>query len=191
MAALFAWLAFAPLQSDQLEAYLGGWQEKDARSNFSTISDSFFVSFVMFSIAAGSDYLFHNPAFAYYHNADLPLLIGGGFFAGVVTLVAAMFYLRSIVRGDKTWPTLGAPSWVRVVGASGWTGFVSYGSFSESELFGGLLGFVWLWLGLLAMLGGYWLLRYWKVEQKTQWGEVLVLLPALAYMELLVLSRFF
>jgi len=50
VAALFSWLAFAPLQRDQLQAFKHD-AHKLAEDHFSTLNDHFFASFVFFSLS--------------------------------------------------------------------------------------------------------------------------------------------
>jgi len=176
---------------DQLEPFLTGHLADTVRNNFSTLNDHFFVSFVFFSLAAGSDYFFHNPILPTYHNGWLKLLIGGGFFAGIVTLMTPMFCLRSVIRGRKSWANINPPTWGWVILISSITGLLTYLSFFASSTTSpshGYLALSWVFIGMLTMLGGYEFLVHERNAEKI-W-ILLWWLPIFAIIELWVLPYF-
>jgi len=197
--ALFSWLAFAPLLRDQLEPFLGlpSALANTARNNFATLNDHFLVSFVFFSIAASSDYLFRNPSWPYYQNGFLRLFIGGGFFAGLVTLITPMLCLRSIVRGTKSWVDINPPTWGWVVLIASITGVLTYQSFFQisAEKFvseeASLLGFAWFLTALFTMVGGYVLILHERDTKVARGWLALLGLPFIVAFELWILSVLF
>ena len=136
------------------------------------------MSFMFFSVSAISDYLFHSPLYSLYNNSILRLLIGGGFFAGLITLLIPMFYLRSITRGDRTWANADPPDWGYAIVIASFTGYLTWVAVLRSSA-PNLLGFAWLIVAFLAMLGGWWVLRYWQGGNKLRAGFVLMFLPVI------------
>jgi uncharacterized membrane protein YciS (DUF1049 family) len=183
VASLFAWLAFAPLQREQLDSFLLPKNLELARRNFATLNDYFFVSFVFFSIAAVFDYLYHDTTFPIYHQSSLLAIVGMCFFAGFVTLLTPMFYLRSMLTGNITWANVDPPGWGYAVAVAALTGFFAYISFQQSFSFNTLLGLIWFVVGFLVLYGGWRLIRYWKYAR---WPILLVILPVVIGVEMLI-----
>jgi hypothetical protein len=104
VAAFFAWLGFLPLIGDQL-AGIGGHDLERARANLVIIGDYFLASFLFCATALIADYLFHNGGTAGFpsliHSPTLLLIIGVFFVAGIVTLLAPIYYIRSIWKGQR------------------------------------------------------------------------------------------
>ncbi|MGA3108773.1 MAG: hypothetical protein ABSD99_04865, partial [Candidatus Bathyarchaeia archaeon] len=107
VAAFFGWLAFAPLQADQLEKYdhYNLETRAKARRNLNAVNDYFAISFMFFVISACSDYLVNSSAnfplgnvfrisgsaYPFYHHAQIMyLLVAFCFVAGIVMLAAPM-----------------------------------------------------------------------------------------------------
>jgi hypothetical protein len=109
LASFFAWLAFAPLQSDQLEKFKGKNRKKAGR-NFAAINDYFLVSFLGYALAATCDYLSQITNVPYL--GILTAVIYLGIFAGVTGLLWAMMYVRLIVKAEKTWYSVNPPDFI-------------------------------------------------------------------------------
>ena len=113
IAAFFAWLGYAPLQSQRIT---GIAQEKreNARQNLSKITDYFLVSFLFYSITAMCDYMMHSTVFIG-QRPYIFLAVGTSFLFGLLTLFVPMIYIRTIGRGGKDWGDINPPSFDHTV----------------------------------------------------------------------------
>ena len=106
LASFFGWLAYVPLHREMLEGLKLKEEEFNTLlDNLVAINDYFLVSFLFYSGAIVADYLVHadklplvrvNPLFG---SIFLDFTIAGCFFAGLVTLGAAVLYERSVWTG--------------------------------------------------------------------------------------------
>lgn len=108
VASFFAWLTYGPLQRDLLEEYAEDEDEyKRAKRNFYTANDYFLISFLFYSASIIGEYLLQNAQLFIigtnptYNDAFLRLFIAIFFLGGLVTLVAPIWYLRSIQTGYR------------------------------------------------------------------------------------------
>jgi hypothetical protein len=119
VAAFFAWLAFAPLQSEELLKGYSGTLRVKARENLYTINDYFLASFVSWSVAAIADYFVHTPRLPYTQSALLYMVIGGFSLAGGIMLFVPIWYIRLIVKGARTLGDINPPDFVTWLAAAG------------------------------------------------------------------------
>lgn len=184
VASFFAWLAFAPLQSDQLSKFKGK-NRKKAGDNFAAINDYFLVSFLSCALAAICDYLFHNPAYVSYRSA-LYSGIGLSFLAGIAGLLGAILYVRLIVKGEKTWYNVNPPGFFYTLLVFAWTvGWVYFSAENLISVSHPKAQFVWFSAGCWVAWGGWRMIRYsdewrWKERgrRKGATGFVLTFVPA-------------
>jgi hypothetical protein len=166
VASFFAWLTFAPLQSDQLQTFEEEWRR--ARANFSTINDYFLVSFLFYALSAGCDYLYNKAGYANY-RADLYAGIGFGFFAGITGLLWAMLYVRLIVKGEKDWDNIDPPGFLYTLFCFGITVVSAF--FEARSTFGFIPVENAAWLGafFLTAWGGWNAIRY---HDRKEWKKL-------------------
>lgn len=106
VAALFAWLAYAPLRTQRLSEGELKKQGK-AKENLDKITDYFLISFLSYSVAAVSDYVYHHRIFIVlaYNQRWVPLfIIGTSFVLGLFNLFVPIIYLRNRNLGDIDLP---------------------------------------------------------------------------------------
>ena len=106
VAAFFAWLGYAPLRVQLLKEVEVQKREK-ARENLDKITDYFLVSFLSYSVAAVSDYVYHHRIFiavAYSQRWAPIFIIGASFVLGLFTLFVPIVYLRNRNLGDIDLP---------------------------------------------------------------------------------------
>jgi hypothetical protein len=177
VASFFAWLGFAPLQSDQLSRFKG-INRTIAGRKFSLLNDYFLLSFLSFAISALSDYLFHIPTF---HSGEVLLLVGMGFFAGLVWLLTPMWYVRSVVSGVKTWATVNPPDYIYTMLICSWTSLELDLSFPRIIV--GVASWenlIWFSAGAGTIAGLVLLMKHWNAPRgKGAFGFLLTLPPIL------------
>jgi hypothetical protein len=108
VASFFAWLTYGPLQRDLLEEYLGDEDAYSrARRNFYTANDYFLISFLFYSADIIGEYLLQNRQLfvigtnPLFNDALLRFSIAILFLGGIITLVAPIWYLRSVQTGYR------------------------------------------------------------------------------------------
>jgi hypothetical protein len=198
VASFFAWLAYAPLQSDQLDKFKGK-NRKRAGDNFAAINDYFLVSFLGFALAATCDYLSQVLTDASFLGL-VSTASSLGIFAGITGLLWAMLYVRMIVKADRTWYSIDPPGFLFTYLFFGVTVVMVYvaAQFSMTSSFA-LDKFLWFCEMFVAAWGGWRVIRYhdetdWRVRGKRR-GIVglaaLILVPILLGTIVVPLLRIF
>lgn len=164
VAAFFAWLEFLSLLNDIATQFdrSESLYRQEAKHNLVGISDFFLASFVFYSTAIGANYLYHNGVWigpyyftTLYHSPVAYIIFAVLFPVGILTFCVPIFYIRSILRGDRNLLTKpvsvsGTLGLCYIAGLSlgiDWLGYIST-QFPYSDV-------VWLLAGCLTVLGIY------------------------------------
>jgi hypothetical protein len=119
IAALFAWLGYAPLQGQAVRE--SNWDIEDrnkAEDSLGAITDYFMLSFCFFSVSALSDYVLRfllSDAVRYASliasgmTFILLLTVGTMFVIGLVCLIVPMAYVRTVGRKGRGFSDLSPP----------------------------------------------------------------------------------
>jgi hypothetical protein len=192
VAAFFAWLGFAPLQSQMLRSVKPEKKEK-ARTNLYKIGDYFLVSFIFYSISAVSDYAFHHvsiiPTITSDQRFDLLFLVGISFLFGVLMLFVPIAYVRRIGPDGERLGDIDPPPFYRTLLVT---------SLAEANTVMWIVEFVLaktIWgkilftsSGLASYIMGVWMIKYWHVKYWQFMLEYLVLTNSAWLMLFLLLS---
>ena len=201
VASFFAWLTYGPLQRDLLGKYENSESRvfERARRNFYTVNDYFLVSFGFYSADIVGEYILQRPELyligpnPLYNNALLRFVIAICFGGGFVTLVAPVWYLRSVQTGNRVLsggllPSLSFMLYVSGVTVMGLlfsrTGFMATNSRSE------WLALIWFGIEFAALMGAMIMMVTYEHEYKRDMyiAGVVNLLPVLVYFALAFLG---
>lgn len=108
VAALFGWFSFARLNEEEIEKFKPAKRKKIARANLHAVTNYFLLSFLFYSIAGITDYLYHHTSNPYAEIITKDLFFRATlecFVIGTIILVAPFAIVRNI---GKFGPDIGS-----------------------------------------------------------------------------------